>query len=226
MVVFPFTDVVQHSLWKYTDGTHPLRDEARAHKYGNEITKYYQELDKIVGELVGIAGKDCLIFIVSDHGAGPLHYVFNVNNWLADRGYVKTSRRTGLVFQALISSESLKKALRKFKILKYYYRMSDRVAGMRILSRVLPDPTRVLGKSALSGIDWSQSVAYGIGVGNAGFIYLNLEGREPCGSHPDRRAGRDLQPSMIVVLIEWKVYYSPKARAPREKRSKFGMLFL
>jgi len=182
MTVFPFTDSVQHFMWKYMDETHPLHDKVDAGRFGGEIVRYYRKIDEMIGELIRIAGESCSVFLVSDHGAGPLRSVFNVNNWLVDRGYMEISNKGfGRIIRIAISSERLRSALRKSRMLQCYYVLSDKLAQTRLLSRIVPDHARLWGKALFAGVNWNRSVAYGIGVGNAGYIYVNVKEREPNG---------------------------------------------
>jgi predicted AlkP superfamily phosphohydrolase/phosphomutase len=85
LVFFLDTDAVSHYFWKYMDPAH------RGHQggaYRNAIQRVYEKVDAAVGELLTIAGDGTDVFMVSDHGFGPLNRVVFLNNWLAENGYL------------------------------------------------------------------------------------------------------------------------------------------
>lgn len=88
-VVFTGTDRMGHYLWPYhraedLDGT----DEAAT--LHAAVRDFYVTLDKAIGDLVEEAGPDSTLFVISDHGMGPI-YAKNThwNTWLFNKGYLK-----------------------------------------------------------------------------------------------------------------------------------------
>ncbi len=85
-MVYMGPDRIQHGFWKYHDPAH--------HKYeaGNPfedtIKDYYQKLDEQLGTLIGLAGEDAAVMVVSDHGAKRMEGSFNINDWLIQQGYL------------------------------------------------------------------------------------------------------------------------------------------
>ena len=84
-VVFMAADHVHHICW--TDW------EAKGLE--SPVADVYRVLDEAVGRLAELSGPDANLMIVSDHGAGALHGVVNLNAWLAEEGYLTyaTGRR-------------------------------------------------------------------------------------------------------------------------------------
>ena len=82
-------DNVSHIYWKYIDEKYP------EYQYNEEIIslikRYYKEIDQFL-EL--IMKKTSNLFIVSDHGFGPLYYEINLNQWLAREGFLKRKELT------------------------------------------------------------------------------------------------------------------------------------
>ncbi|MFQ6104354.1 MAG: alkaline phosphatase family protein [Candidatus Glassbacteria bacterium] len=72
MIVFRGTDIVQHVLWEYPDKIH----------------SFYATVDSLIGEIIG-AFPETSVLIMSDHGFGPYRYVFDLNKWLIEEGYLK-----------------------------------------------------------------------------------------------------------------------------------------
>lgn len=78
--VFNETDKVQHKLMGISD---------------NEIEKIYILIDEFLCYSLE-KYKDCEILIVSDHGAGPIGFAFNINMWLMKNNYLKLKRMVQL----------------------------------------------------------------------------------------------------------------------------------
>jgi predicted AlkP superfamily phosphohydrolase/phosphomutase len=85
---FEFTDRVQHVMWHHIDEKHPLHTAEGKAKYGNRIFEAYQDMDRIVGEVMEKMPSDALLFVVSDHGFQPWRRTMNYNTWLATEGYL------------------------------------------------------------------------------------------------------------------------------------------
>ncbi len=81
VMVFTETDRIQHYLWEDM--------EKNDSKYGAEMLKYFQHIDKIVGNFLEKSDNNTTVFIVSDHGFGRLKKRFYVDTWLEGQGYVK-----------------------------------------------------------------------------------------------------------------------------------------
>ena len=66
------TDDVQHGFWKYMDpepfGNIP---DGSVGRFGRVIEAYWQWVDEAVGDILARYGRNTLVFVVSDHGAGP-----------------------------------------------------------------------------------------------------------------------------------------------------------
>jgi predicted AlkP superfamily phosphohydrolase/phosphomutase len=55
----------------------------------NLCLDYFRELDSFIAEIAEISGPEAHIFVASDHGFGPSWFVFRVNSWLQDEGYLR-----------------------------------------------------------------------------------------------------------------------------------------
>lgn len=103
-------DRVQHMMYQFYDPEHPLYDAAKAAekvKFGGEeialsdaIPAAYRRVDHIVGQVLEhhLRADDTLI-LCSDHGFRTFRRGLNLNNWLAEHGYLETvelrSRKQG-----------------------------------------------------------------------------------------------------------------------------------
>ncbi|MCZ6597166.1 MAG: alkaline phosphatase family protein [Planctomycetota bacterium] len=114
MSVFSTTDRVQHMMYQYYDEEHPLYDEAAANHefefFGETIRRkdaipaIYRQMDRIVGRVMDeFLGPNDTLIVCSDHGFQSFRRQVNVNNWLAEKGYLSISPKipsqtTGLTF--------------------------------------------------------------------------------------------------------------------------------
>lgn len=93
-------DRVQHMMYQYYDATHPMHDAEKAREkttfFGREIElkdaipASYREMDRLVGEVMAkhVRPGDTLL-ICADHGFESFRRGVNLNNWLAEKGFLK-----------------------------------------------------------------------------------------------------------------------------------------
>ncbi len=105
--VFSTTDRVQHMMYRYSDPQHPKYDAEEAEREVNFFGKptklkdvipaIYEQMDKIVGDVMGKLGPNDRLFLCADHGFTSFRRGLEVNNWLAQEGYLvyETPTRTG-----------------------------------------------------------------------------------------------------------------------------------
>ena len=177
VVVFTALDRVQHAFWHLTDPAHPFYDQDLVRRYGNVVRRFYQEIDRAVGQIVAAAGEEASTIILSDHGMGsnPQGYQF-IDPLLTKLGYlhVLPEQRQGAVNTARTwGAKAFKRAARLADgLFSYQVR--------RKLMRLLPGGrARVVQQLHRSRIDWSRTKAYTEYV-NPG-IWINLQGRDERG---------------------------------------------
>ena len=101
MSVFSTTDRVQHMMYQYYDEGHPMYDEAEASKtfefFGETIARkeaiphIYKQMDRILGVVIDEhLGPNDTLLVCSDHGFQSFRRQVHINNWLAEKGYLKT----------------------------------------------------------------------------------------------------------------------------------------
>lgn len=161
-VVFETPDRLQHWAWRAIDELLAAKDAPQsrpATALHEAVETCYRELDRIVGRLLREAtGPHTHVFLLSDHGFGPLHSRFHADQWLAEQGW--------LVYDA--GKAALRQRLRQ---------------PLRAVKRLVPRPLLRRGRQALAVnriIDWQHTQAYS-GRTMEHAIYVNLRGREPCG---------------------------------------------
>lgn len=174
MLVLNGTDTVQHAMWKYMSPDHPQYDPSKKEKYGDGILRYFQYVDKALGEIVDKLDDDTVLMVMSDHGFGPFHKFIHVNNWLRQQGWLKIKRAPG----ATIKSTLFNLGFAPMRIYNLLMRL-----GLGALKR---EVVRGKGQGLLKtfflsfgDVDWARTSAYSLG--NVGQIRLNVRGRDPQG---------------------------------------------
>jgi predicted AlkP superfamily phosphohydrolase/phosphomutase len=201
--VFDATDVVGHFFWHHIDPNHPKYNENEAKKYGPLFYEVYEQLDEVVGDIASkLDGKDNL-FVISDHGFGPVHYAVYMNNWLIKNNYLRLKKSPGTKFRKSlfglgITSEFVFNTVKKLHLVdtktNTYSKNSKKVSIAKKITLSTDD------------IDWDSTLAYA--SGNYGPIYANLKGREPNGKV---EAGNDYDSLISELSRKLKGITDPKS---------------
>ena len=167
--VFETPDTLQHELWHLLDAGHPRHDAALAARHREQIVAYYGEVDRTLGEMVAAAGEDALVIVMSDHGFGPFHRFFHVNNWLMAQGLLKLKRgplnRLKLALYRLgFTPVNVVKLLNRLR-LSGLRKNVKRGRGQGLLKRAF---------LSFHDVDWSRTQAFA--MGNFGQVYVNTRG--------------------------------------------------
>lgn len=81
------TDQDAHMLWRNMDKTHPMHSASDL-RYAGYLHHLYEEMDRLVGEVLPAADDRTLVLICSDHGFAQFGRQFHLNTWLRDQGYL------------------------------------------------------------------------------------------------------------------------------------------
>lgn len=203
MVYFMETDTVSHHLFPEevgSDGEERVLD----HDSREPVLEIYKRVEAAVKNIYNqTAEKDTHVMIVSDHGFGPLKWIFNVNSWLLKKGYLKLKR------SALIR---VKKAISKLGLnQKNLYKIGDLLGPLaRGKEWEMEGFNEILAKLFLSlkDVDWKNTKAYSRG-GVTGALRLNVKGREPSGSIAPKDAST-VQQELMEELKELRNPYTGK----------------
>jgi predicted AlkP superfamily phosphohydrolase/phosphomutase len=173
MIHFLTLDVAQHALWHLMDATHPRHDPALATRYGDAILRLYQQVDAALAEITAQLDDDSVLFLMSDHGFGPLHQVVNLNNLLLETGLLQLKRDPLTQFKLILSRLGITPAtayewLARLGLQNITFRVSKQTRN-RMVSKFL----------SFDDVDWAHTAAYS--MGHVGQIYLNVKGRQPQG---------------------------------------------
>ena len=122
-----------------------------------------------------LAMTDVTILLMSDHGHGPVRNFLYVNNYLAQRGYLKfkpniASQFKHVAFQLGLTPRFVYSIVLTFGLGKLRRTLDKRRGGRGLLKRFF---------LSFSDVDWSRTRAYSIGY--IGEVHINLKGREPQG---------------------------------------------
>ncbi len=194
-LLFWSNDMLQHETWSLLDDTHPLHDTQKATAYRDLVVDFHRKLDQAVGRLVEKARPEDLIVIMSDHGFGPVHSFFLVNNWLREMGWLRLKKRPMTRFKYALFRLGftplgvfhLAKALR-LGFLRRRFRFQR---GGGLIKRLF---------LSFDDVDWSRTRAFA--VGSFGQIYVNLAGARPQGIVQPGKEYEDLKKEIAARALE------------------------
>ena len=168
MGIFEDVDRLQHYFWRFMDPDHP--EYEKGNKFENAIHDYYIKLDNILGEIKEKLD-DAVIFIVSDHGFGPLYKQIFVNNLLMNKNLLKLKE----------GKEKNNVDIKNF-LIKLTYKLKIK----HLISR-LPEKTRINLRKIIPSknpdfldIDWNNTKAY-FNSYSGQYLMINLKGRDENG---------------------------------------------
>lgn len=170
MAVFTESDVVQHFFWRHMEDPRP-EDPAR---HREAIRDTYEHLDRVVGELMATAGPNCMMVLVSDHGARHEEGLARaLPSWLA---------HLGLFAYRSEANERNVRSMAMSLIVKCFRQLDKRLSAeaKHKLSRRLPWlRRRVEVMMSFAKVDWARTEAYT--DGKRPEIWVNLRGRQSKG---------------------------------------------
>jgi predicted AlkP superfamily phosphohydrolase/phosphomutase len=155
MFVFMSIDTVQHYFWQYMDPNHFLYDENADLRFRNAVRDVYERLDAAAGRIIQRLPTDTTIFVVSDHGGGPVaDRVIYLNRYLAQLGLLHYLPKSDSARRRAIT-----KAIRfGFAVLRNSLTSRQKT----FLARLLPKLRKKaeLSYTSFNIIDWSRTKAY------------------------------------------------------------------
>lgn len=149
--VFTAPDRLQHLIW----------DEA-------VILEHYQLIDEVLDEVLRICeNNDAVLFVVSDHGFGPISRNVNVNEILRQNGYLVSQEKTG--FRGLLSRTGVTKE-RTLSLLERCGVGEEAIVNVLPARLVNSVAGRIPGNHALYDVAFSETQAFMHGLGS---VYIN-----------------------------------------------------
>ena len=152
------------------------------HLFWNDIAgrpgvgRCYRLADEIIGHRMSLLDGRTNLFLVSDHGFGPVRKWFHVNCFLQERGLLALGEVQGKGASAIparlgLTPQRLRELIRRVDVLglrRWMGRMARVTLGRQIDESLTPP------------IDWSRTQAVSGSPATEG-IHVNLKGREPQG---------------------------------------------
>ena len=177
MLVFMSIDTVQHYFWQFMDDTHFLHDPAAKSKFGNAIRDVYFRLDATLGKFLEYAGPDTSVFVVSDHGAGPVSdRTIYLNRYLAQIGLLHYRKNTDNVLQ-----KAARTVVRKIYRVLLDNLSSRQKIWLADLMPALRDKAET-SYTSFTEIDWTRTKAFCSEVlASPPSVWINLKGQRPQG---------------------------------------------
>lgn len=161
-MVFMQLDVAQHLFWRDMETADP--------EFGSVISQLYQEADELLGRVFMRLDGNTTLFVVSDHGAGPLKKAVSINQWLCREGLLAFRKPHTL---SVAGSRALRRGM---TLLNTYMPSSIKTVLKKRFGRTRDQVESYLLTSQL---DWNKTRAFALG--EYGGIYLNVQGREANG---------------------------------------------
>ncbi len=186
-------DPIQHHFWRVLDETHPLHDADEASRLRPLLLRCYQAVDEVVGSRLEMLDGRTTLFVVSDHGFGPVYRRFNVNRFLLEYGFLVLEGGTMPDPARARVIDLLRQAGCRLDVLNLRGRLLD--------NRQREALRRQLDHAATPAIDWSKTLAYYTGLTGQG-LYVNLVGREATGIVSPGGPYEEVRDALIASLVE------------------------
>jgi len=182
MVYFMETDTVKHHLYHTIEGSDCRASPRRGAGLDRPVLQIYKRVEKAIRRIIAeVADPETVIVLASDHGFGPLDWIFNVNSWLLREGYLKLKDSPFSNAKKLLQRVGFNQ--------KNLYQLGNLLGPLGKGKEWDMDGFQdILGRMFLSmdDIDWKRTEAFSRG-GVTGEIRFNLKGREPLGCvEPDQ----------------------------------------
>lgn len=169
MTVYDGSDRIQHFFWKYFDDNHPrFEDDSNL---STAFHDYYQVVDDGIGDLLGQAGPDTNVLIISDHGFGELSYDIYIDEWLEQQGFLSRNSAT--------SPNEIARGTSAM-VIKEGWKAVKRIGLNEAVHSMLPDSLfekgRELQDESKRATQWNETTAF-FGTLSGQAIFVNLERR-------------------------------------------------
>ncbi len=163
-------DHLQHLFWN------DVSNQAGEGRYTSLVDHCFRLADEIIGHRRRMLDGKTHLFLVSDHGFGPVRNWFHVNRFLQEQGLLTLGEVQGKGVAAAaahlgLTPQRLRSLVRSLDVLGLR-RWMGRLARVTI--------GRELERNLAPPIDWSKTQAISGSPASEG-VFVNLKGREPQG---------------------------------------------
>jgi predicted AlkP superfamily phosphohydrolase/phosphomutase len=163
-------DHLQHLFWDDAAGG------PGAGEYGALVDRCYRLADEIIGQRAGLLDGATDLFLVSDHGFGPVRKWFHVNRFLQEQGLLVLGQAEGGAAGGSLARLGLTP-----QRLRAFLRRADLLGLRRRVGRLARVTLgRRIDQALTPAVDWSRTRAISGSPATEG-IFLNVKGREPQG---------------------------------------------
>lgn len=171
--------------WELTFFVYTEPDRLQHLAWGRDdlLLQHYSRIDEVLGDVLDrVERADANLFVVSDHGFGPVSVCVNVNTLLAEEGYLtpRTDTGTKSVLNRLGLDRSTVASLLKSRANVSMEDVVDRLPRSFVDSVA----ARLPGDHELYDVDYSETVAFLDAPGN---VYVNDTERFEKGTVSPRR---------------------------------------
>jgi predicted AlkP superfamily phosphohydrolase/phosphomutase len=199
MVVFTELDRIQHHFWEERNVA-PLLLSQKDESLGRMISRTYETLEESIRLLLEDLPKETQLFVVSDHGFGPVENTFYMNKFLQERGLLTLRENSALgkksIVRAMIKRIPGTEAV--------YNRLTHLRRRKRRRDSKGSDPRHYRQKMeqwvSEELIEWSQTKAFTDHYG----IRINMQGREPKGIVVPGQETQKLLETIKLELLDLK----------------------
>jgi predicted AlkP superfamily phosphohydrolase/phosphomutase len=201
--VFDATDVISHFFWQYIDPKNPKYNQAKAKEYSPLFYDVYDSIDAAFGEIKKNLSNDDNIFVISDHGFGPVYYAVYMNNWLMENNYLRLKGSIGTrmrkaFFRVGITTDFIFRTAKNLRLVSTKtFTYSKKSRGLELAKKL---------SLSLDDIDWNETLVYS--YGNYGQFFLNVKGREPRGKV---EKGEEYNKLIADLVSKLRTLKDPKA---------------
>lgn len=206
MAVFVAPDRIQHFFW-------PTEQKNYENIAWAPIRTLYQKMDAFLNEILKRMDKETNLFLISDHGSGPVRMAkFGLNALFKQLGFLRYHKG------------SMRIRGRLLKALRYYETKRIPIRFQEHFARVFPRlHSFIANESTLSEIDWSRTQAYSTFSGDHVYINYPSQGGKGIASSESYETFREQirnillnitgektgQPLMQNVLRREDLYWGP-----------------
>ncbi len=194
--VFQCLDGIQHRFYHILDVKGPHHAPRQNDDDRDDLLAVYGAVDEGIGRLRAAVGEDAVVFLMSDHGFGPLLGFIHLNNWLREQGYLVVRQDPLTVLRCALFrlgfTPEMAHQLSQSLGLDLRYKV-NRGQSFKFLRRLF---------LSFDNVDWSRTRAYALG--HIGQVFINLRGRQPQGVVTPGSEYEALRDELIVELLGLK----------------------
>lgn len=155
----------RYQATKYLLGKYPVdlfisiiteTDRIEHYFFNNErvLRDYFKYLDEKLGNLLKDIDKDTTIFLLSDHGMGPLAKFIYINKWLIDNGLLKVNKQSTNYIKHFLFKKFVQLITNLLSRLKFNVEKIKLMLSEKIINQC----TQLY--CYYGGINWKESKAY------------------------------------------------------------------